>query len=162
MILKVHAPCYTILAVNDKYLEFTYKTREELLERNLFDIFPGTADVNDPLSVISSFTRVILNKVTDIQPHFAYNLVSPLTGQQETRYWRNVNEPIFNENGEVAYLIHTTTDITIEVVRPGTEQSQGRDIRQDRSFRGSFEKSSGGKVETGTTFYGSSRYNLRS
>lgn len=132
MILKVNKPCYTILAVNDKYLEFTYKAREQLLGRNLFDIFPGTADVNDPLSVISSFTRVIINKATDIQPHFAYNLVSPLTGQQETRYWRNVNEPIFEENGEVAYLIHTTTDITIEVVRD-QELSKAKDEISDKT-----------------------------
>ncbi|HEY0053850.1 MAG TPA: ATP-binding protein [Pedobacter sp.] len=132
MILKVNTPCYTILAVNDKYLEFTYKTREELLGRNLFDIFPGTADANDPLSVISSFNRVINNKATDIQPHFAYNLVSPLTGQQETRYWRNVNEPIFDENGDVAYLIHTTTDITIEVVRD-QELSKAKDEISDKT-----------------------------
>ena len=94
-------------------MKLTYKQRHELLNKGLFQIFPGnTENLTDSTSVHSSFIRVITTKKKDVQPVFSYNLLIP-----ETTYCSNINEPILNEFGEVAYIVHTTKNITEKILQ---------------------------------------------
>jgi PAS domain S-box-containing protein len=116
LVLKADAPKFTILAVSDAYLVLTHKQRDELLGRGLFEVYPGSqSDLSEQNSVHSSFMRAISTKVTDELPVFRYEIYVAETDSYTTEYWTNVNEPLLNEQGNVAWLINTTTNITEQV-----------------------------------------------
>jgi PAS domain S-box-containing protein len=118
LILKANTPHFTILAVSDNYLQLTHKKREEILDKNLFEVFPGShSDPDEQFSVFSSFTRVIDSKHRDELPVFKYEIFVSESGKNDTFYWSNVNEPILDEAGKVTYIINTTANITTQVLQ---------------------------------------------
>jgi two-component system sensor histidine kinase VicK len=124
LVMKANSPHFTVLAVSDTYLNLMHKERHELIGKNLFDVFPGSGtDPNEKFSVFSSFTRVIDAKKIDELPTFKYEIFVPDVGKLETQYWSNLNEPIFDAEGNVAYIINTTTNITEKVL---IQQAQER------------------------------------
>jgi PAS domain S-box-containing protein len=113
LVLKADSPTFTVLAASDLYLFLTHKNREEVLNNGLFETYPGAhSDPNEKDSVFSSFVRVINTGEKDELPIFKYEISIANTNKKETHYWTNVNEPILDENGQVAYIINTTTNIT--------------------------------------------------
>jgi two-component system sensor histidine kinase VicK len=121
LVLKADAPHFTIFAVSDNYLSLTHKQREQLLGRGLFEVFPGSAgDLSEQNSVHSSFMRAIATRATDELPIFKYEIYVADTQSYVTEYWTNVNEPLLDDDGNVAYLINTTTNITRQLL---TEQA---------------------------------------
>jgi PAS domain S-box-containing protein len=116
LVLKANSPVFTVLAASDLYLELTHKNRNEVLGKGLFDVYPGNhADPTEKDSVFSSFTRVIETGMPDELPLFKYEITVEGSLQKETHYWTNENEPILDDNGEVAYIINTTTNITEKI-----------------------------------------------
>ena len=117
LVLKADSPVFTIVAVSDQYLELTHKNRNEVLNKGLFEVFPGNdADPSEQYSVYSSFKRVITSGAPDELPTFKYKIYVPGLGRMDTQYWSNLNEPLFDEEGKVGYLINTTTNITGQVL----------------------------------------------
>ncbi|EOR96148.1 hypothetical protein ADIARSV_0661 [Arcticibacter svalbardensis MN12-7] len=118
LILKVELPHFKVLAVSDHYLDLLHISRSKILNLDIFNVFPGSqVDPSEKEKVISSFMRVIKNKVMDEMPVFKYEIVVDETGLPETFYWSNVNEPILDEEGNVAYLINTTANISTQVLQ---------------------------------------------
>lgn len=116
LIIKADAPTFTVLAASDKYLALTHKKRSQVLGNGLFQTYPGAhSDPNEKDSVFSSFVRVINSGKTDELPIFKYEISVGENGRRETHYWTNVNEPILDDQGKVAYIINTTTNITAQV-----------------------------------------------
>ncbi|MDB5121770.1 MAG: hypothetical protein JWN56_2988 [Sphingobacteriales bacterium] len=115
LILKANPPHFKILAASDKYLKLTHKKREELISKNLFEVFPGSNADHEQFSVISSFKRVIDTKQKDELPVFKYEIFVNASGKYETFYWSNINEPIFDKKGNVAYIINTTSNVTAQI-----------------------------------------------
>jgi PAS domain S-box-containing protein len=130
LILKANSPTFTVLAASDRYLSLTHKQREEVLGNGLFETYPGAhSDPNEKDSVFSSFVRVINTKEQDELPVFKYEISIANSDRKETHYWTNVNEPILDEEGQVAYIINTTTNIT-ESIRQQNAVSES-----ERRFR---------------------------
>jgi two-component system sensor histidine kinase VicK len=116
--MKADVPRFTILAVSDQYLHLVHKQRHELLGKGLFEVFPGNqADPSEQFSVAASFHRVIAKGQRDELPLFKYEIFLPETGELETYYWSNLNEPVLNEQGQVAYLINSTANITEQIIQ---------------------------------------------
>jgi len=116
LVLKADAPKFTILAVSKIYLALTHKQRRELLGKGLFEVYPGSHDdLSEQNSVHSSFMRAIINKTTDKLPVFKYKIYVAETDSYVTEYWTNDNEPLLDDDGNVAYLINTTTNITRQI-----------------------------------------------
>lgn len=128
LVLKADAPRFTILAVSDTYLHLVYKRRSEILGKGLFEAFPGSeGDPSEKNSVISSFMRVMETAKPDELPIFKYEIVMNDMGGKETHYWTNVNEPILDNEGKVAYIINTTTNITDRIrMEQAVEESESR------------------------------------
>jgi PAS domain S-box-containing protein len=128
LIIKADAPTFTVLAASDKYLALTHKKREEVLGNGLFHTYPGAhSDPKEKDSVFSSFVRVISSRETDELPIFKYEISIGDNGIKETHYWTNVNEPILDEEGRVAYIINTTTNITAKILQQNAlEESENR------------------------------------
>ena len=125
----VLTPALTIVAVSDAYLSATMTTREGILGRGLFEVFPDNPD--DPAAtgtanLRASLNRVLQNRAPDAMAVQKYDIRRPAAegGGFEVRYWSPVNSPVLGAAGEVTYIIHRVEDVT-EFVRL-RQESQGR------------------------------------
>jgi len=125
---------FTIVAVTDAYLRATMTKREEILGRGLFDVFPDNPD--DPhatgvRNLSASLQRVLEKRATDVMAVQKYDIRRPEEegGGFEERYWSPANSPVFDANGDIAYIIHRVEDVT-ELVRLQQAQSAQEEIKQ--------------------------------
>lgn len=125
----VLAPDLTITAVSNAYLHATMTVREQILGRNLFDVFPGNPD--DPgatgtSNLRASLDRALQAKQPDTMAVQKYDIRRPESegGGFEERFWSPVNSPVLGEDGEVLFIIHRVQDVTdfIRLKQQGTEQ----------------------------------------
>jgi signal transduction histidine kinase len=117
----VLTPDFHIVAVTDAYLRATMTTRQEILGRCLFDVFPDNPD--DPgatgvRNLRASLERVLATRLPDDMAVQKYDIRRPHSagGGFEQRYWLPVNSPLLDETGNVEFIIHRVEDVT-EAVR---------------------------------------------
>ncbi len=113
----VLTPDFTIVAVTDAYLRATMTKREEILGRGLFEVFPDNPD--DPTAtgvrnLRGSLENVLQNRASHTMAVQKYDIPRPESdgGGFEERYWSPVNSPVFDKDGQVAYIIHRFEDVT--------------------------------------------------
>jgi PAS domain S-box-containing protein len=111
-------PGFTILAVNDAYLEQTGTSRAAIVGRPLFEVFPDPPD--DPAAtgeanLRASLNRAIASRRPDEMAVQRYPIRSA-DGSWEERYWKPVNTPVTNADGRVTAIIHCVEDVS-ELVR---------------------------------------------
>jgi signal transduction histidine kinase len=117
------------VAVSDNYNRATMTTREEILGRGLFDVFPDNPDDVSATGVSNlraSLERVFRHRVPDAMPVQKYDIRRPDAegGGFEERFWNPVNSPVLGPGGEVTYIIHRVEDVTeqVRLQRLGGEQ----------------------------------------
>lgn len=108
------APDGTILSVNPAYAEATLTKAEEIIGKNMFEVFPDNPD--DPLADGTANLRHSLNTVvrtgqTNTMAVQRYD-VRKADGTFEVRYWSPVNTPIFDEAGKLVCILHRADDVT--------------------------------------------------
>jgi PAS domain-containing protein len=81
--------CY--VAVNQAYEQVVMRSRDEMIGRNLFDLFPNDGESGRRLR--ESFDRVIETGETDTLAYIPYDIPRPpeLGGGMEQRYWTAVH-----------------------------------------------------------------------
>lgn len=104
----------SIVAVNDAYLEATMTKREDILYRNIFEVFPD--DPTDPKAdgttkLKASFNRVMYALKEDKMEDQRYAIPIPGAGKFEERWWSPKNFPVLKD-GKLTYIIHKVEDIT--------------------------------------------------
>ncbi|HUK34955.1 MAG TPA: PAS domain S-box protein, partial [Vicinamibacterales bacterium] len=117
LVLVPDAPRYTIVAVSDSYARATGTTREELLGRGLFDVFPADpaeSTVTGVSTLGSSLARVLTTRAPDRMSvrRFDIGRAAQSGRAREERWWRRWNSPVFGSGGEVEYIIHAVEDVT--------------------------------------------------
>ena len=115
LILRADSPLFTVIDVNDAYLDLTNSTREKLIGKSVFLGFPEnpTDGITKNLETTRKcFEEVIETKKPIILNKYRYDIPIPGTNEFEERYWTATNTPILNETGEVAYFIHSPLDVT--------------------------------------------------
>src|SRR5207302_9083480 len=92
----VLTPELRIVAVSDAYLRATMTKRDDILGRDLFEVFPDNPD--DPgatgtRNLRASLRRVIANRTEDVMPIQKYDVRRPASegGSFEERYWSPLN-----------------------------------------------------------------------
>jgi PAS domain S-box-containing protein len=114
-------PEATILAVNDAFLKASGRRREELVGVSLFAAFPR--DPDDPADTGESDLRQSLARVAatgrvDTLPAQRYPIRVQLSNGEvayEERFWDAVSTPIFDADGGILCISHTTSDVTERV-----------------------------------------------
>jgi two-component system sensor kinase FixL len=106
-----------IVGVSDAYLSATMTEREAILGRELFDVFPDNPDDSNATGVRNlkaSLDRVKRHGRPDAMDIQKYDIRRPASegGGFEERYWSPLNSPVFGENGELVYIIHSVQDVT--------------------------------------------------
>jgi PAS domain S-box-containing protein len=121
---------YHILAASDGYLRATMTERQYILGRNIFEVFPDDpedAEAEGVTNLRASLDRVRMHGKPDALPVVRYPVPRPadLGGGFEERYWSPINIPIYDDAGELRYILHRPEDVT-EFVRL---QAEARDVR---------------------------------
>ena len=114
----VLAPDLTIAAASDAYLRATMTTRDAIVGRGLFDVFPDNPD--DPSAsgvrnLSASLDRVQQRGMSDTMAVQRCNDVrrpAAEGGGLKTRFWSPVNAPVFGTDGTLAYILHHVVDVT--------------------------------------------------
>lgn len=112
-------PDFRYAGVNQAYLNVVGRERNDLIGQNLFDIFDGGGENEQALAnsrqLRASFERVLKTGQPDhiALIHYPIEVIDP-QGQTriEDRYWSATHTPIRGADGDVAYILQHTTDIT--------------------------------------------------
>ncbi len=117
----VLTPDLRIVAASDAYLRATRTRREEILGREVFDVFPDNPDdpgTSGESNVRASFARVVHHRCADAMAEQKYDIRRPESegGGFEERYWSLVNSPVFGEDQKLTYIVNSVKDVT-ELVR---------------------------------------------
>lgn len=122
---------FTIVAASDAYLRATMTRREDILGRDIFEVFPDNPD--DPTAtgvsnLRASLERVLQNGIPDAMTVQKYDVRRPKDqgGDFEERYWSPVNSPVFDDENKLSYIIHRVEDVTdfIHLKQAGIEQGK--------------------------------------
>ncbi|MGW1913599.1 PP2C family protein-serine/threonine phosphatase [Streptomyces sp. NPDC002076] len=114
---------------NEAFLRQSGRTREQVVGRYLFDVFPENP--NDPgasgmRNLAASLTRVVATGERDTMALQRYDVENPdRPGEWEERYWSPVNAPVFGRDGKVVLLVHRVEEVT-ELIRARGGPSGGR------------------------------------
>jgi signal transduction histidine kinase len=142
----VLTPDLRIVAASDAYLRATMTQREQILGRDLFDVFPDNPD--DPgatgeHNLRASLERALRNRTADTMAVQKYDIRRPESdgGGFEVRYWSPVNCPVVGPDGEITYIIHRVEDVTefVRLEQAGAEQEKLTDELRTRAERMEFE-----------------------
>ncbi|MFO1448943.1 MAG: PAS domain S-box protein [Opitutaceae bacterium] len=127
-------PDFTIVTATDAYLQSTMTRREQILDRNLFDVFPDNPD--DPAAsgvrnLRTSLERVRQTGQSDIMAIQRYD-VRGKDGGFEEKYWSPINSPVIGPNQAIEYIIHRVEDVTEFVRQKQARAPETSDALRDR------------------------------
>lgn len=116
LLIKADAPTFTLLAASDSYLEMTLQTRENLVGRPLFEVFPENPDnevqslsvQNDLGTAIGACASTGEDNEMDI---FRYD-VADQNGVYRERWWKVTHRAIKDAEGIVIAVLNRPEDVT--------------------------------------------------
>ncbi|GAA4004488.1 SpoIIE family protein phosphatase [Streptomyces sp. NBC_01352] len=105
---------------NDDFVRLAGRTREQLLGRYIFDVFPENP--NDPAAAgmretRESMLRVVATGERDTMALLRYDIQDPeRPGHWREHYWSPVNAPVRDSEGRVVLVVHRVEEVT-ELIR---------------------------------------------
>jgi PAS domain S-box-containing protein len=107
-------PDLTIYAVNDAYLKATMTRRDDLLGRDVLELFPVDGEVDNQADARASLQYVLREKRSHQLSALRYAIPRPAEqgGGVEDRFWSTLNTPVLGDDGEVALILHSVEDVT--------------------------------------------------
>ena len=116
-VIHPDAPHFTILEINEALLHVIGVERDTIIGKRLFEAFPDhSEDQGGQENLTASLNHVLKHKEMHQLELQQYDISKPGTDDFEVRYWSAQNTPVFNEEGAVCYILHTTEDITERVL----------------------------------------------
>lgn len=115
--LVVLAPDLRIIAATDAFLKATMTRREDILGRELFEVFPTNPEDPAAQHVVerlrASFERVLRRRAAETLPVHRYDLQADAgRGPRfEERYWSPITAPAVGPDGQL-YIIYSAEDVT--------------------------------------------------
>ncbi len=99
---------FTIVAVNQAFLDATRRPPESLIGINIFVAFPGPEESRKVLQ--ESLERARDKGIADEMPAVSYAIT--VNGRSEERLWSCTHAPVRDKNGKIAFVIKNTQDIS--------------------------------------------------
>jgi PAS domain S-box-containing protein len=113
----VLTPDWTIVAASDAYLAATMTTREAVVGRGVFEVFPDNP--GDPAATgVKNLKDSLETALKTKRPHtmaiqkYDIRRTDAEGGGFEERFWSPVNSPVLDSAGAVAHIIHRVEDVT--------------------------------------------------
>jgi PAS domain S-box-containing protein len=111
LILLPDTPVFSIVDVNQNYLNAVSLPAEELLGKSFFEYFEQFSgkDMSDDLNSLNLVLQTKAHNQTGVNQY-----EFPVAGSDkfQTKYFSAVNVPILDANGNVTYIVHTVKDVT--------------------------------------------------
>ncbi|WP_331729919.1 SpoIIE family protein phosphatase [Streptomyces sp. NBC_00073] len=102
--------------VNADFVRLSGRTREQLVGRHLFDVFPDNpndASASGARNLEASLKRVLTTGERDTMALQRYDVESAeRPGEWEERYWSPVNAPVLDADSQVVLLVHRVEEVT--------------------------------------------------
>jgi len=108
--LLLLSPEFSIVEMNQCYIEAVGRGREALIGRNMFDAFPATGETARSLK--DSLTRVVRTGKPDFLPVMYYPIPVPDETAVLDRYWSCSHLPIRDAKGDVVFVLQNAQDVT--------------------------------------------------
>ncbi|WP_328952600.1 PP2C family protein-serine/threonine phosphatase [Kitasatospora purpeofusca] len=114
---------------NEAFLSVSGRTREQLIGRYLFDVFPDNPTdpaANGVRNLHASLERVMATGERDTMALQRYDVEDPeRPGVWHERYWSPVNAPVLAPDGTVALLVHRVEEVT-DLITARRSRDDGR------------------------------------
>ncbi|TGM01684.1 ATP-binding protein [Leptospira jelokensis] len=128
---------FCIIDISDAYAKATLIERENVIGKNLFEVFPDNPDDKTADGVKQlrfSLTQVINFKQTSTMALQKYDITKPDGSGFEVRYWSPRNSPVLDSNGDLVCIVHTAEDVTefVNLKQQRVKQSELTDEMADR------------------------------
>ncbi len=122
-------PSFIIVAASDAYLRATMTSRDGIIGRGIFDVFPDNpADpaATGARNLRASLQRVLRSGQPEAMAVQRYDIPRPEGGGFVERRWSPLNLPVLGADGKVAYIIHRVDDVTdfLRLESEGDEQKR--------------------------------------
>jgi PAS domain S-box-containing protein len=133
----VLAPDLTIVGASNSYLTATLTSRDAVLGRGIFDVFPDNPSDVTATGVGNlrrSLERVLLLRKPDSMAVQKYD-IRDSNGEFEERFWSPVNTPVLGPSGTVDYIIHRVDDVT-DFIRADQQKAAQEQFAQRLLSRG--------------------------
>lgn len=112
---------------NEEFLRMSGRTREQVVGRFLFDVFPDNPNdhaATGMRNLETSLRRVVATGERDTMALQRYDVESTACpGKWDERYWSPVNAPVLDEDGKVVLLVHRVEEVTELIRARGTSGS---------------------------------------
>ncbi len=115
VLLLLDAPKFTIVAVNDAYLEAVGFPREDLIGKGIFEAFPENPDdklSNGVQNLKNSLEQVISKKESNKMIHQKYDIPIRGTSKFKVKYANVQNIPIKDDDNNITHILHSIEDLT--------------------------------------------------
>ncbi|RVU27840.1 PAS domain-containing protein [Streptomyces antnestii] len=113
-------PDLVYVDANEAFCRMSGRTREQLVGRYLFDVFPDNpndASATGMRNLELSLRRVVATGERDTMALQRYDVEYPdRPGEWDERYWSPVNVPVLGPDGSVVLLVHRVEEVT-ELIR---------------------------------------------
>lgn len=128
LVLRPDAPKFTIIEVNDIYLEATCSERSDLVGKGIFEAFPDNEsdpEVDGVMKLSTSLNKIIVSKKKHKMATQKYDIPIRGTSEFETKYWNPENIPLLDDKGNLEMILHTVIDVTeIVLAKKDIEESK--------------------------------------
>lgn len=119
LVLLPDAPKFTIIEVNNAYLEATSSIREELVEKGIFEAF--SEDASNPTAeslknLTQSLNTVIKTKKSHKMALQKYNIPTRGTSKYKLEYRNSENSPLLNDDGDIEMIIHSFANVNEKII----------------------------------------------
>ena len=132
-ICKAVSPAFEIVAVSDVFINMLGLSRDTILGKNTRDIFTGTFnDKSISNKLVASLQKVSGTGQPDSIPDIKYTIPIAGTDTMKVFYWSCLNEPVFDDEGVVAYIINITINVTDQ--QPGSNAKE-ESLRHLEAYR---------------------------
>lgn len=122
----VLTPDTLIADVSNSHLEMTELTREAVVGRPVFEVFPPPPGAEEMFR--ASFARVIETGKQDVLPVVRYPVEFATDNgvQMQNRYWAVTNAPIPDADGHIALILQSAIEITDLMTSATTDSARMR------------------------------------
>ncbi|MEX0685180.1 MAG: PAS domain S-box protein [Balneolales bacterium] len=135
VVLQPDSPRYTIVEVNDAFLEATHSKKEDLTGKSFFEAFPenpnedggGNGARNIRVALGKGFDQKKAQKLEVLR----YDIPVQNSGKFEKKFWIPHLYPLINDHREIDYVIYAPVDVTKRVLAELEEERAHRNLQRE-------------------------------